>query len=64
MLAENSVHCEMDRDAKVGQVKCGLCGEKFTTKIHELSEPIDVYRYVRSQHLTGCWLCTECARLV
>jgi len=44
---EKSVHCEMDRANEVGQVKCSLCGIKYAVKIHALSEPIDVYRYVR-----------------
>lgn len=42
-FAEKSVHCEMDRDRNVGQVKCSQCNEHWETKIHSLSEPIDVY---------------------
>ncbi|KAL4518217.1 hypothetical protein Ndes2526B_g01356 [Nannochloris sp. 'desiccata'] len=41
--AEKSVHCELDRERNVGQVKCTLCSEHWETKIHALSEPIDVY---------------------
>ena len=33
----------MDRDRNVGEVKCVLCGEHWSTKINALSEPIDVY---------------------
>lgn len=42
--AENSVHCEMDRERNVGAVRCQQCQEQYAVKIHELSEPIDVYR--------------------
>lgn len=41
--AEKSVHCEMDREREVGQVKCNLCHANYTVKINPLSEPIDVY---------------------
>jgi transcription elongation factor Elf1 len=27
--AENSVHCELDKKLKVGQVKCSVCGEQW-----------------------------------
>lgn len=37
------MHCEMDKERKVGQVKCTLCGEHWESKINALSEPIDVY---------------------
>jgi transcription elongation factor Elf1 len=40
---EKSVHCEMDRERNVGQVKCTLCAAHYETKVHALSEPIDVY---------------------
>ena len=29
--------------AQVGSVSCNICGERFSTKIHKLSEAIDVY---------------------
>ena len=41
--AEKAVHCEMDRDLMVGEVKCTACGERWSNKIHDLSEAIDVY---------------------
>lgn len=37
------MHCEMDRERNTGEVKCNECGEKWATKIHSLSEAIDVY---------------------
>jgi transcription elongation factor Elf1 len=40
---EKAVHCEMDRDLMVGEVKCTACGERWSNKIHDLSEAIDVY---------------------
>lgn len=27
--AEKSVHCELDKKLKVGQVKCNVCGEQW-----------------------------------
>jgi transcription elongation factor Elf1 len=33
----------MDRDLMVGEVKCTACGERWSNKIHDLSEAIDVY---------------------
>lgn len=27
--AEKSVHCELDKKLKVGQVKCSVCGEQW-----------------------------------
>ena len=40
---EKSVHCELDRERDVGQVRCTLCGEHWEDKINALSEPIDIY---------------------
>jgi transcription elongation factor Elf1 len=31
------------QDPQVGSVSCNICGERFSTKIHKLSEAIDVY---------------------
>lgn len=45
LRAEKSVHCEIDRETKVGQVKCNLCHAQYAVPINELSEPIDVYRW-------------------
>ena len=28
---------------QIGSVSCNICGERFSTKIHKLSEAIDVY---------------------
>ena len=37
----------------MGAVKCSQCKAAWTTKIHQLSEPIDVYRWVQQQWLGG-----------
>ena len=42
--AERAVGAELDRVAKVGKVSCTHCNASWSTKIHELSEAIDVYR--------------------
>jgi transcription elongation factor Elf1 len=42
--AGKSVSCEMDRDINIGAVRCSQCKVTWTMKIHQLSEPIDVYR--------------------
>ena len=42
--AEKSVHCEMDREANLGQVKCTLCQAHYAVKINALSEPVDVFQ--------------------
>ena len=52
------MHCDLDRDRSVGQVKCNQCGEHWETKIHSLSEPIDVYRCVVGL-LTNYRLCSR-----
>ncbi|KAI7840819.1 hypothetical protein COHA_005465 [Chlorella ohadii] len=41
--ADKSVSCELDRETNVGAVKCSQCKAAWTTKIHQLSEAIDVY---------------------
>ncbi|KAI3426119.1 hypothetical protein D9Q98_008498 [Chlorella vulgaris] len=41
--ADKSVSCEMSRDTNIGGVKCNQCKAEWTMKIHQLSEPIDVY---------------------
>ncbi|PSC67515.1 transcription elongation factor 1-like protein [Micractinium conductrix] len=41
--ADKSVGCEMDREKNVGAVRCTQCKAAWSTKIHQLSEPIDVY---------------------
>ena len=45
-----SVHLYIDiflrtrsTDMQIGSVSCNICGERFSTKIHKLSEAIDVY---------------------
>ncbi|BDA43251.1 probable transcription elongation factor 1 homolog [Coccomyxa sp. Obi] len=41
--SNKSVSAIMDWDSEVGSVSCNICGERFNTKIHKLSEAIDVY---------------------
>lgn len=41
--AEKAVSADLDRANKVGQVSCSQCSAKWSTRIHELSEAIDVY---------------------
>ncbi|KAF2074258.1 hypothetical protein CYY_004432 [Polysphondylium violaceum] len=38
-----SVDCVLERDAGKGTAKCRVCNAQFSTSIHELSDPIDVY---------------------
>ncbi|KAF1985974.1 Elf1-domain-containing protein [Aulographum hederae CBS 113979] len=40
---ENSVACKMDRKAGTGELRCGICGQKFMSEINFLSKPVDVY---------------------
>lgn len=40
---ESTVGCTMDWETNTGMVSCVACGEAFTTSIHQLCEPIDVY---------------------
>lgn len=41
--SENSVGAELDFDRGVGTVSCSMCAASYTTKIHQLSEAIDLY---------------------
>uniref|UniRef100_A0A1I7ZZH3 Transcription elongation factor 1 homolog n=1 Tax=Steinernema glaseri TaxID=37863 RepID=A0A1I7ZZH3_9BILA len=40
---EHVCSVKMDRKMDIGHIKCDICLEDFQTKIHHLSEPIDVY---------------------
>ncbi|KAJ3352554.1 hypothetical protein GGF32_003656 [Allomyces javanicus] len=40
---EKSVEVKMERDKKIGTIKCRVCQELWQTTISALSEPIDVY---------------------
>lgn len=40
---------------QVGSVTCNICGERFNTKIHKLSEAIDVY----SEWIDACEAANE-----
>ena len=40
---ENAVVAKMDQLAGKGMVECTICGQRYTTIISHLSEPIDVY---------------------
>ncbi|GBB94449.1 hypothetical protein RclHR1_02360007 [Rhizophagus clarus] len=40
---EKSVDVKMQRDAKVGNLNCRICGIKFQSTINPLSDPVDVY---------------------
>lgn len=51
--AEKAVGAELDREAKVGTVRCSQCSTSWSTKIHELSEAIDVYRQVAVGAVSG-----------
>ena len=53
--ADKSVSCELDREANVGAVKCVQCKAAWTTKIHQLSEPIDVYRWAGGERWLAGW---------
>ncbi|MFG1588214.1 transcription elongation factor 1 family protein [Staphylococcus aureus] len=37
--------CEakLDKKKKLGYIQCSVCSEDFQSRIHSLSEPIDVY---------------------
>lgn len=41
--SNKTVYCSMDRETNQGTVSCVACNEGFVSKIHNLSEPIDVY---------------------
>ncbi|KAA6401593.1 MAG: putative transcription elongation factor 1 [Streblomastix strix] len=40
---EKSVGCKLDRINKIGMLICEMCQKKYTTDIHYLDEPIDIY---------------------
>lgn len=40
---DGAIECNLDFKAKVGTLKCRICGVDWQTRIHYLSEPIDVY---------------------
>jgi len=40
---EKVCEVKMDRERQVGFIQCRVCSEDFQTKIHTLSEAIDVY---------------------
>jgi len=37
--------CEVvrNKEAETGSIKCRVCGEGFQTRIHQLTDPVDVY---------------------
>lgn len=41
--SSKTVYCEMDWEMNRGRVTCVSCQESYTSNIHHLSEPIDVY---------------------
>jgi transcription elongation factor Elf1 len=40
---EDSVTCNMDNKAMIGELVCRVCNAKFQTTITSLTEPIDVF---------------------
>ncbi|KAL1925201.1 uncharacterized protein VTP21DRAFT_84 [Calcarisporiella thermophila] len=40
---EKTIECRLDKDSKVGHLKCKVCDVSFQCNINYLSEPIDVY---------------------
>ncbi|CAF0830848.1 unnamed protein product [Rotaria sordida] len=40
---DRSCEVKIDRKANVGTIECRMCLETYSTPIHYLSEPIDVY---------------------
>mmetsp|Transcript_2702 Transcript_2702/g.9820 ORF Transcript_2702/g.9820 Transcript_2702/m.9820 type:complete len:84 (+) Transcript_2702:162-413(+) len=38
-----SVEVVIDKDREEAKLECRNCGAKYNTKVHNLSEPIDVY---------------------
>ncbi len=40
---EETVTVRMDAAAGLADLSCRLCGEAFQTRIHSLSDPIDVF---------------------
>lgn len=39
----NCVEVKMNRQEKVGQLKCRICNVDYTKRIEYLDEPVDVY---------------------
>lgn len=39
----DSVDCTIDLKLRIAEVACHVCKESYSTKAHELTEPIDVY---------------------
>ncbi|ERN09525.1 hypothetical protein AMTRI_Chr09g32810 [Amborella trichopoda] len=39
----DSVDCIIDRKLKIGEAICRVCEVGYATKIHALTEPIDIY---------------------
>lgn len=40
---EKSVTCSLDSKSMTGQLTCGVCSATYQTRIHSLTEPIDVF---------------------
>ena len=40
---EKAVECTLNHKDKIGTLKCRICSEEWQTRIHYLSEPIDVF---------------------
>ena len=40
---DSTVECTLDHKGKVGSLKCRVCNVSWETRIHYLTEPIDVY---------------------
>lgn len=40
---QGSVECFFDEKIAVVEAVCRVCGERYATKFHRLTEPIDVY---------------------
>jgi transcription elongation factor Elf1 len=41
--SNGSVHCSLDYKQMLGQLVCNVCKVKYATKIHKLTQPIDVF---------------------
>eukprot|EP00620_Florenciella_sp_RCC1587_P012708 CAMPEP_0182564930 /NCGR_PEP_ID=MMETSP1324-20130603/6770_1 /TAXON_ID=236786 /ORGANISM="Florenciella sp., Strain RCC1587" /LENGTH=93 /DNA_ID=CAMNT_0024778491 /DNA_START=37 /DNA_END=315 /DNA_ORIENTATION=- len=40
---EDAVECELNHREKIGKLKCRICGADWETRIHYLSEAVDVF---------------------
>ncbi|KAJ1807320.1 hypothetical protein LPJ75_004830 [Coemansia sp. RSA 2598] len=40
---ENTISVSMDKDRRVGNLKCRICSASYQAAINHLSEPVDVY---------------------